>query len=77
MFTFLGDPGYQNGVAVDIGVSKSKIIPFILGQVVDKSKEWLVFPTGRKILKKQNLNGKLVSAFQLHLPLLTALIYPL
>lgn len=48
---FLGDPGYQTGVAEDIGVSRStvtKTTRFVLGKVVEKSKELVVFPTGRK-----------------------------
>lgn len=49
---FLGDPGYQNGIAEDIGVSRStvtKTIPLVLEKVVAKSKEWIVFPNGRTI----------------------------
>lgn len=52
---FLEDPGYQNGFAEEIGVSRSTVkkfmgplLTFVLGNVVNKSKDWLVFPTGRK-----------------------------
>lgn len=49
---FLADPGYQNGIAEDLGISRStvtKTVPFVLEKIVDKSKEWVIFPTGRGI----------------------------
>lgn len=49
---FLGDPGFQTGIAEDIGVHRStvtKTIPYVLGKVVEKSTEWVVFPTHRKV----------------------------
>lgn len=49
---FQGNPGYQNGFAEDIGVIRltvKKTTSFVLGKVVDKFKERLVFSTGRKI----------------------------
>lgn len=52
LLRFLADPVFQTGIAEDIGVSRStvtKTIPFVLEKIVDKSKEWVRFPSGREI----------------------------
>lgn len=49
---FVGDPGFHDGIAEDIGIHRStvsKTIPFVLQQIVEKSNEWIVFPVGGKI----------------------------
>lgn len=49
---FLEDAGFHNDIAEDIGIYRStasKTIPFVLQKIFEKSKEYIVFPVGRKI----------------------------
>ncbi|KAK9879063.1 hypothetical protein WA026_003878 [Henosepilachna vigintioctopunctata] len=45
---FIGDPGFQSGVAQDVGVhrtSANKTIKYVMIRVVEQSHNWIRFPT--------------------------------
>lgn len=45
---YISDPGFQSGVAVDVGVDRStvcKTFAFVLDSIVNKSQDWIKFPS--------------------------------
>lgn len=45
---FVGDPGFQSGIAHDVGVHRStvnKTISYVMDQIVEQSHNWIKFPT--------------------------------
>lgn len=44
---FLADPGFQEGISYDTGVSQptvSRTIPFVLSKIVEKHADWIKWP---------------------------------
>ncbi|KAK9869584.1 hypothetical protein WA026_003336 [Henosepilachna vigintioctopunctata] len=45
---FVGDPGFQSGVAQDVGVHRTtanKTVRYVMSRVVEQSHNWIRFPT--------------------------------
>lgn len=44
---FVGDPGFQIGIAEDLGISQSsvcRIVSEVAGKIMEKSEDWIKFP---------------------------------
>ena len=44
---FVADPGFQSGIAEDVGVHRStacKSISYVMDRIIDKSHKWIHFP---------------------------------
>ena len=56
---YLGDPGFQIGVALDFGVHQttvSKVVTETLKRIVEKRNEWIRFPSSQAEVAKAKLS---------------------
>lgn len=48
LLRFVGDPGFQSGIAEDIGVHRStvcKTVNFVMDQIIRRANDWIHFPS--------------------------------
>ncbi|CAH1990869.1 unnamed protein product [Acanthoscelides obtectus] len=53
---YLGDPGYQQGIGQELGVSQatvSRTVDRVVNSIVAQSNEWIKFPTTNHMVAKR------------------------